>query len=385
MCSPKFFLRLCLQTVTTPHAMDRIASCMVDLQAIGHAHRSSYELFQKTVFGVEDCFSRLDMGPDSSMDALSAVDRSVRANSGSLCASCLAPAGPAGQVKLGIQLRPRSGDESISVTIRAYHLMLGCIKCHCAVYCSLECQRQHWVQGLHKRHCKQFARILGLVKVVLTIRHRFISILGPDALTTLPSVGRYSLICRLPLLSIDSSLIQGISPGSLTQRYDTVLQLGIDYLTGPECLLRDGLTCSLSGIYGVGLVDDVNVLRLYTPTADVMDTGGALDARGLLRFTRGTAWRLRPTPLATALRVELQHIADKYSVEIGVVEMVSLQLRVKRARGYMAMFFMMSSIQTGQWIILEEPRLFQRIKRHTPGVHTRMCRLFGIPLQSAGE
>ncbi|MEW5315234.1 MAG: hypothetical protein WDW38_006680 [Sanguina aurantia] len=146
------------------------------------------------------------------------------------------------------------------------------------------------------------------------------------------------------------------------------------------------MVVSVNGINTFDLINDVNVVRLYTPTLAVTDSAGSLDEHGIYKpeGQAGTGnWQLLVNDTSHKMCLEFEAIAEKYSLDFETVRMVSHQLHVKRARGFMVIFFFLRSVNKGQWFVLEEPRLLKRIQRHAPALHSRMCGMFGVPSAAA--
>lgn len=133
-----------------------------------------------------------------------------------------------------------------------------------------------------------------------------------------------------------------------------------------------------SRLGSTGLWDDLNTLRLYTPTADVYAVHDTLDERGAL-VRESIPWTLRDdTPAAAAHMAHIAAIAAARGVTVLTARMVMVQLRIKRARGF-THFLTSDSSGAFTWFSLDDPVLLRRMLRYQPHKHATMVARYGAP------
>jgi hypothetical protein len=223
-----------------------------------------------------------------------------------------------------------------------------CTGCGMVSYCNSECQNRGWRAG-HKAACKPLGRIRGHLTAAAAAQEA--------AVDCLPHV--HYVRCMLPNLASDRGHTITSIRGNLTQSL-TLTVFDVGYLMAG---MRDAKGPRLNTSLPHSVVNELNLLRVYTPTQTFVDTGDNLDEIGHLlpdsRVTR-CAWGLKPRHAAKVMSEMRRCLgAVGHQVRPGDAAEEELEtmrlLRLKRARGFTHVYVESShGLACGIWYALEQ-------------------------------
>jgi hypothetical protein len=230
-----------------------------------------------------------------------------------------------------------------------------CSGCYCVAYCSEACQKQDWKGaaagvGGHRRICRLLLTTRTTVLGAVAARQQLVGALGASvAYERVPDAHALTQLARLPLLSgasLPISLLGGsmLSSGVGIPLFMTeaVIEAALDEDTRKVVWRHKegaGFTTLLDGV-PEQLVDEINLLRSFTPTNEVMETYGMVDQSGRFRPQKvDMGWDIadmRAGSMGAKYKADLQRLATFHGVDFDDdVCRIAHQLRLKRARGFM--------------------------------------------------
>ena len=238
-----------------------------------------------------------------------------------------------------------------------------CLGCGCVAFCNMDCLKSGWRDG-HKTACPVLAEVRKrILNVMYTLESGTPDVL-PSAYFTfmLPCLAASEGYTLLVEHAMTKSLCHEIGVSLLS-----VLMSDEPYevqVRGPR------ITTELP----VGVINVLNIRRVYSPTLMFMDTADHLDDMGHYRKFRRSpnTWTLKPEraePYKAAMRWLLSTVGASVSADGKEEDSVDIQLRLKRARGYTHVIVGMRSLEA---FALEQSVLVTRLKRYMPDLHNQL-------------
>lgn len=250
-----------------------------------------------------------------------------------------------------------------------------CGRCGMAKYCNAACQKQDW--ATHKQVCKVFRAArraaVGIADAVEHVR----TLLGPDYVGVYPALHPACIIAKLPLLCgggrrsaiecpRDIVLSSSHVPADMSHM---LVDLLIDSSPIIERVLTqsDGFFVSLPE-YTIRMMDDLNLLRSFTPTQKVMLTYDGVDpvTGRFLQPSIDLQWDINDfSDIGKKYLHDLKTVAARHSVPMYDALRAMHQLRIKRARGFTHIIMACmddARRQTAQWFMLDEIALHNQIQ-----------------------
>jgi MYND finger len=268
----------------------------------------------------------------------------------------------------GSEASKEAGGVSVKVKVKV------CNSCGMAYYCSRACQEKHWRAG-HKQQCRVLRAARRAAMGVSAALAQVQDALGPEYGHAYPQLHHFSLKAMCPLL------------GAFGQAHVTCHESACESIVLPTVMVYDLLDLLMSSnddepllppnnvMLGMpectwDLFSDLNILRSFTPTPQVMFTYGSTDASGRFvpqPFSMG--WDINDmTDVGKKYVHDLRRIADAHNCTLDKATSAMHQLRLKRARGYQHIGLIARSASTGQsssaWFMLDELCLHSRFQKN---------------------
>ena len=352
-------------TATVVGAM-QLSRVMLRLQVDAAEHPSDYKYFGRNIINVP---AAMAVGCEM------AVERILRSSRGE-CAHCGTQPGPrffevALVVVVASPPRIRLEMDAVSQTD-----LKVCSGCGTVSYCGSACQRAHWAAG-HRSSCAVLASIRT---------HTLAAVSAQEAAALIRLPHAMYVRCMLPFMAADSGDSLATSRENLTRSMSHLIDTSrctIDFYMSQMAISDITKGPTLSTPLSHGVVNEINVLRVYSPTTSFVDTGDRVNVDDLghlapeSRLTH-IPWTIRQQH-AAAFNSEMRRMLDTLESEDRRVStadenlrILMLQMRVKRARGFTHVLVVSIADGCGVWFALEQSLLVRRMRRYRPAEHARL-------------